>query len=67
MPNTQEERQNAMPAQHDKRLSKRQIRAIAYGLADEIETRALALIAREPGLDRQSAVMRAILAMGAKA
>ena len=56
-----------MPAQHDKRLSKRQIRAIAYGLADEIETRALALIAREPGLDRQSAVMRAILAMGAKA
>jgi hypothetical protein len=55
-----------MPDNRNARLSKRQVRAIAYGLADEIETRALALIAREPSLDRQSAVMRAILDMGAK-
>lgn len=51
----------------DKRtLPAQEVRAIAYGLADEIQTRALALIAKEPGLDRDTAITRAVLAMGAK-
>lgn len=49
-----------------KRPSKREIKAIAYALADEIETRALALMASDSALDRDAAMMRAILAMGAK-
>lgn len=46
-------------------ISDREARAIAYTLCDEIETRALALIRLEPGLDIATATTRVILAMGA--
>lgn len=48
-----------------KELSADEVRAIAYGIADEVQTRALALIAKEPGLDHDTAILRAVLAMGA--
>lgn len=48
-----------------KRHSDRELRAIAYSLVDVIETRALALMALEPGLDMATATTRAVLAMGA--
>ena len=54
---------NARPA--GRQISDRQARAIAYALCDEIETRALALIKSDPGLDMPAATMRAVLAMGA--
>lgn len=54
---------NARPS--GRQISDREARAIAYALADEIETRALALIRLEPGLDMATAATRAILAMGA--
>ena len=53
---------NAAPA---KRHSERELRAMAYALCDEIETRALALMAREPGLDIATATNRVVLAIGA--
>lgn len=44
-------------------IPKRQLRAIAYQLADEIETRANALIAKDASLTRVDAIKRAIDAM----
>lgn len=58
---------NAARPSGRRRLSQRQIRAIAYALCDEIETRAQALIAADPALDQETATLRAILAMGSKA
>jgi hypothetical protein len=58
------DRQSARPS--GRTISDREARAIAYALCDEIETRALALIAKEPGLDMPAATMRVILALGAR-
>lgn len=44
--------------------TEREIKAIAYSLADEIETRAQPLIAA--GMDRDKAVMLTVLEMGKK-
>lgn len=52
---------NAAPA---KRHSERELRAMAYALVDVIETRAQALMAKEPGLDLATAATRVVLAMG---
>lgn len=46
-----------------KPISKRQLRAIAYQLADEIQTRADALIAKDASLTRESAIKLAVDAM----
>ena len=44
-------------------ISKRELRAIAYRLADEIETRADKLRAVNPTLSREAAILRAVDAM----
>jgi len=44
--------------------TEREIKAIAYSIADEIETRAQPLIAA--GMDRDKAVMLTVLEMGKK-
>ena len=49
-----------MPLQH----SERELRAMAYQLVDEIETRALPLIAA--GASRVEALTEVVLAMGGK-
>ena len=46
-------------------LSAQEVRAIAYSIADEVQTRALALMHDNPALDHDTAIMRAVLAMGA--
>ena len=54
-----------MVGRHNARPSKRELRAMAYALADEIETRALALRQANPRLTRAAAINRAIAAMAA--
>lgn len=49
-----------MASNRTKRPSKRQIRAMAYAIADIVETRALELMASDSGLSRESAFVRAI-------
>lgn len=44
-------------------ISKRQLRAIAYQLADEIQTRASALMAKDERLTREAAIRLAVDAM----
>lgn len=46
-----------------KRPSKRELRAMAYAIADEIETRAGALMAANPRLDWRAATALAVAAM----
>lgn len=44
-------------------ISKRQLRAIAYQLADEIQTRAEALMVNDKRLSREAAIALAVDAM----
>lgn len=46
-----------------RRLSPRALRAIAYAIADETETRAAAIMARNPALSRVAAIHLALDAM----
>jgi hypothetical protein len=48
----------------NKRPNKRQLRAMAYALADEAETRAAAIQARNPRLSFIDALNRALADMG---
>ena len=51
-------------ARHSGRaISDRELRAMAYAIADRIETRALALRRATPALTRQAAIHAAIAAM----
>jgi hypothetical protein len=45
------------------RPSKRELRAMAYVLADEIETRARATMAKHPGIDHRAAQLMAMQCM----
>ena len=55
---------NSHAARHSGRaISDRELRAMAYAIADRIETRALALRRANPALTRQAAIHAAIAAM----
>lgn len=54
-----------MPAKPSRRPSGRQLRAMAYAIADEVESRALAMQSLEPRLSRAAAINRALAAMAA--
>lgn len=52
-----------MASNSTKRPSKRRIKAMAYAIADIVETRALELMASDSGLSRESAMLKAIAHM----
>lgn len=53
-----------MPTTPRKRPSARQLRAMAYALVDEAETRASAHMARNPAMTWRDALNRALADMG---